>query len=64
MVAFAAFLGNGDFLCIRGDPEQGFSKGYSGLWLGIPQPAWPAQASSPMDEFLLHLGDSYVHPAC
>lgn len=34
MVAFAAFLDAGDFLCIRGDTEQGFSKGHSVLWLG------------------------------
>ena len=34
MVAFAAFLDAGDFLCVRGDTEQGFSKGHSVLWLG------------------------------
>ena len=34
MVAFAAFLDAGDFLCVRGDTEQGFSKGHPGLWLG------------------------------
>lgn len=57
-LAFAVFPDDGDFPFIKGDSVPGLSRWQAGLCLATAQPAWPAEASSPLDKFLFHLGGS------